>query len=145
MSEKSENIREKFMSLLLRKSCTRKQAEEFLSRQKVTESEFDALMNEAEELGLIDDLIFAKLFIDGHLSWGNLKISHELSMRGVSRENINLAFEDAESEIERASEIVRSLRKTGIDERKIMNRLLSRGFSSKAVRSALNEEEDMNF
>ena len=141
----NENIREKFMSLLLRKSCTRKQAEEYLSRQRVTESEFDALMNEAEELGLIDDLIFAKLFVDGHLSWGNLKISHELSMRGISRDNINSALEEAESESERASEIVRSLRKTGLDERKIMNRLLSRGFSSKAVRSALNEEEEMNF
>lgn len=139
-----ENIREKFMSLLLRKSCTRKQAEEYLSRQKITENEFDTLMNEAEELGLIDDLIFAKLFIDGHLNWGNLKISHELSMRGVSRENINLALDEAESESERAVEIVRSLRKTGLDERKIMNRLLSRGFSSRTVRSALNED-DMNF
>ena len=133
------------MSLLLRKSCTRKQAEEFLSRQSISEEDFDALMNEAKELGLIDDLIFAKLFVDGHLSWGNLKISHELSMRGVSRDDINSALEEAESEIERASEIVKSLRKTGIDERKIMNRLLSRGFSSRAVRSALNEEEEMKF
>lgn len=129
------------MSLLLRKSCTRKQAEEFLSRQNITENDFEALMNEAEELGLIDDLIFAKLFIDGHLSWGNLKISHELSMRGVSHDDINAALEETESESERAREIVRSLRKTGLDERKITNRLLSRGFSNKAVRSALNEEE----
>ena len=134
----NENIREKFINLLLRKSCTRKQAEEFLSRQNISEEDFDALIGEAEELGLIDDLIFAKLFIDGHLSWGNLKISHELSMRGVSRENINIALEDFDDEAERAEEIVKSWRKSGIEEKKITARLLSRGFTSRAVRSALN-------
>ena len=138
----TDEIREKFIAMLLRKSCTRKQAEEFLSRQKINEQDFDALINEAEDLGLINDLIFAKLFIDGHLSWGNLKLSHELAVRGVSRENINLALEESESESERAGELVKSLRKSGVDERKITARLLSRGFTSRAVRKALDENEN---
>lgn len=137
-----DEVKEKFFAHLLRKTCTKKQAEEYLLRQKLESSEiFDALIDEAEDSGLIDDSAFARLFADGHLSWGNMKIAHELGARGISRENISLALDEADNEAIRASEIVKSLRKSGIDERKIRNRLLSRGFSGKAVRSALNNDQ----
>lgn len=132
-----DEIREKFFTHLLRKTSTRKQAEDYLSRQKIESLEvFDALINEAEDMNLINDAAFAKLFVDGHLSWGNMKIAHELGARGISREDISLALDEADDEVIRAGEIVKRLRKSGIEERKIVNRLLSRGFSRKAVRLA---------
>ena len=126
-----EDAREKFFAYLLRKPCTRKQAEEYLSRMKYPE----AFMNEAADAGLIDDEAYARLFVDGHLHWGNLKIEHELSARGVSREEIESALDDAESETKRAEELAASWRKSGLDDRKIQTRLLSRGFTNRAVRS----------
>ena len=130
-----DEAREKFFSFLLRKTCTRKQAEEYLNRQKLPEGYYDAIMNEAEETGLIDDLTYAKLFAEGHLSWGNAKISHELGMRGVSRNDIETALDDTENEEKRAAELAEAWRKSGIEERKITARLISRGFANRAVRS----------
>ena len=92
----NDEAREKFFAFLMKRPCTHKQAEEYLSRMKLPFS----LMNEAEDMGLIDDLGYSRLFVDGHLKWGNAKIAHELDMRGVSRSDINEALDDAEDEAE---------------------------------------------
>ena len=128
--------RDKFFAYLLRKTSTKKQAREYLHRMKLPES----LLDEATDAGLIDDLAYARLFADGHTSWGNAKISHELSMRGVSRENIRSALDDIADESERAREISGSLRESGVEERKIKSRLISRGFTDRAVNEALREK-----
>ena len=124
---------------MLKRPCTRKQAEDFLLRSKLSADEryVNLLMHEAEDSGLIDDLTYAKLFIEGHLSWGNAKITYELSSKGVEREDIDAALNDSQDEISRAVEIIESLRKSGISELKLRTRLLNRGFSSKSVREAL--------
>ena len=127
--------REKFFAYLLRRPCTHKQAREYLRKMKLPE----ALIDEAQNSGLIDDLAFAKLFADGHLHWGNIKIAHELSMRGVSRENIRIALDEIADESERAREISDGLRESGFDDRKIKSRLISRGFTNRAVNEALRE------
>jgi SOS response regulatory protein OraA/RecX len=140
MTDDMNELTQKFFAFLTKRPCTRKQAYEYLSRQKINENDIDALMNEAESSGLIDDLTFAKLFAEGHLTWGNLKIAYELSMRGISRENINAALDEVEDEVTRAYEIVNSLREKQVDNRKITSRLISRGFTSRAIRSALKGE-----
>ena len=85
---KTDEIKEKFFSFLLKKTCTTKQAEEFLSRSKLPENFIKSLMLEAQNMGLIDDGAFAKLFIEGHLHWGNAKIIYELKSKGISHETI---------------------------------------------------------
>ena len=134
----NEQVREKFFDALLRRPSTRRQAEEFLSRQNLSDEDREALLDEAENTGLIDDGAFARLFAEGHLQWGNLKIAHELSARGVSREDIADALEECEDESERACELAESWRKVGIEERKIQSRLLSRGFTNHAISSIKN-------
>ena len=131
----NETVREKFFNALLRRPSTRKQAHDMLRREKLTDDEREALMNEAEDTGLIDDEAFARLFVDGHLQWGNLKIAYELGARGVSREEIESALDEAVSEAERANELAEGWRKSGIEDRKIQSRLLSRGFTNRAIRS----------
>ena len=131
-------VREKFFNHLLRRPCTRKQSEEYLARLNLDERVFEALMNEADETGLIDDEGYAKLFADGHTNWGNAKISYELGARGVSRDNIKTALQEIDDECARAAEISDGWRKSGIDERKIKSRLMSRGFTEKAVRSVMS-------
>ena len=95
-------------------------------------------MNEAELSGLIDDLTFAKLFVEGHLHWGNAKIFYELNSKGISHENINNALEESEDENSRAYELSESWKKIGLSDKKIYSRLLSRGFSNRAAREALS-------
>ena len=133
--DRENESREKFFAFLLRRPCTRKQAREYLHKMKFPES----LLGEAEGAGLIDDAAYARLFADGHVSWGNAKISYELSMRGVSRENIRLALDDIDDEADRARGIADGLRKSGLEERKIAARLMSRGFTNRAVNEALSE------
>ena len=134
----NEAVREKFFDALLRRPSTRRQAEEFLSRQNLSDDDREALLEEADNTGLIDDGAFARLFAEGHLQWGNLKIAHELSARGVSREDIADALEECEDESERACELAESWRKGGLEERKIHSRLLSRGFTNHAINSIKN-------
>ena len=90
----------------------------------------------------MDDEAYARLFADGHLQWGNLKIAHELRMRGVDGEDIAAALDEAESESKRAREIAEGWRKSGVEDRKIQSRLLSRGFTNRAVRYALSRKDD---
>ena len=137
-----DTLREKFFSALLRRPSTSRQAREFLERSGASEEVTADLLSEAEDSGFIDDASFARLFVEGHLHWGNLKIAHELSARGVSRDAVSLVLEEAEDESKRACEIAESWRKSGLEERKIYSRLLSRGFSNRAVSSALNRKDD---
>ena len=132
-----DELREKFFAFILKRPCTHKQANEYLSRMNINDDVIDSLMNEAESSGLIDDLTYAKLFAEGHSSWGNLKITYELSSRGISRENINIALDDIDDEVSRACELADSWKRMNVDAKKITARLMSRGFTSRAVRSAL--------
>ena len=134
-----DELREKFFAFILKRPCTHKQANEYLSRMNINDDVIDSLMNEAESSGLIDDLTYAKLFAEGHLSWGNLKITYELSSRGISRENINTALDDIDDEVSRACELADSWKNMNVDAKKITARLMSRGFTSRAVRSALRD------
>ena len=132
-------LREKFYNALMRKPLTIKQAHEFLTRTKAPDEIIDLLIKESENTGLLDDFTYSRLFIEGHLHWGNSKIFYELSSKGVSRENINSALDDSESESKRACELAENWRDYGLDERKIAARLRSRGFTNRAIDKALLE------
>ena len=139
------NLREKFFDFLLKKPCTSGQAAGYLSSLNVPEEIFDSLMDEAINMALIDDSAYAKLFADGHLTWGNAKIIYELSRRGVSRDNINEALNESEDENSRAYQLADDWGKLGIDEQKIVKRLLSRGFSHRSARTSgidINNERE---
>ncbi len=134
----AEELREKFFSAVLRRPSTKKQAWEIL--EKYGAGEFaEGLMREAEDYGLVDDEAYAKLFAEGHLRWGNLKIAHELRMRGVDGESIAVALGEADSEEDRARELAEGWRKSGVEDRKIVSRLLSRGFTNRVVRYVSND------
>ena len=135
--EELAELREKFYKSLTKKPLTMQQAQEFLERRKVPDSIIDALIQEAEGIGLIDDLSYSRLFIEGHLNWGDAKITYELSARGISRKDIHSALEMSEPEAQRAGELAQSWRDYGLDERKIAARLRSRGFTNRAITHSL--------
>ena len=132
-------LREKFYNALMRKPLTIKQAQEFLTRSPAPDEIINLLINEAQNTGLLDDFTYSKLFIEGHLHWGNAKIFYELSAKGISRGIINSALDESESESQRACELAQNWKDYGLDERKIYARLRSRGFKNRAIDKALLE------
>lgn len=139
-----DELREKFFDFLLKKTYTEKQAQEFLNKLKIPDDKKDFLMREAQDMGLIDDEAYANLFAEGHESWGNAKISYELSQRGIQKENINIALENIPEEFERVKEIYDSLKNT-YDDKKIQSRLLNRGFSLRAINKILKNKNDIDY
>ncbi len=145
INENPGEIREKFFNFLLKKPCSSGDAEEYLSKHGVPEEYKNLFLTQASNLGLIDDAAYAKLFVEGHLTGGNAKIIYELARRGFSRDEIDTALDESEDEISRACELAEDWRKIGLDERKIMNRLLSRGFSRSSVNEAKKQESGTKF
>ena len=58
-------------------------------------------------------------------------------MRGISREDINVALDETEDEVSRACELSESWKRMNVDAKKITARLMSRGFTGRAVREAM--------
>ena len=55
-----------------------------LHRQGLCGDEADSLVRDAHDLGMVDDEAYARLFVEGHQSWGNRRIRDDLRRRGVS-------------------------------------------------------------
>ncbi|SMG21131.1 regulatory protein RecX [Dethiosulfovibrio salsuginis] len=93
----------------------------------------DGLLDRYEELGLIDDQVYAVLFVDSHPDWSIRRISDSLREKGVSRDFIAYALEEGEiDEDQRAAELVRGWRPS-VEDRRIVGRLERRGFPRSVI------------
>ena len=136
-----DETRDWFLSLLLRRSCTRREAEGRLRRRGTDPAMSEALLAEAQEMGLLDDAAYARLFVEGHESWGRGRIAFELGQRGISDEDIQAALEEVD-EVERATALAVPWHESGLETRKLVARLYRRGFDGRAIRSACRSLED---
>ncbi len=102
----------------------------------------EALVAEAQEMGLLDDAAYARLFAESHTSWGNRRIAYELGHRGVSEDDIQAGLEEIPGEEDRLRPFVSSWRESGLEERKIVARFYRRGFSGRAIRAACQHQDD---
>ena len=137
MNNNYNKSREKFFNFLLKEPKTKSKAKAYLSHTSLSDEESEKLIHEAEEMGLIDDFTYALLFVDGHLMWGNAKIAFTLRQKGISNDAVLYALDKSEDEISRASELATQWKKSGLDERKIITRLLSRGFKNSSAHEAV--------
>ncbi len=97
----------------------------------------DALLDRYEELGLIDDKVYAVLFVDSRPDWSIRRISDSLREKGVRRDLIAQALEEGEiDEDQRAAELVRGWRPS-VEDRRIVGRLERRGFPRSVIFRAL--------
>lgn len=99
-------------------------------------NEADALIRECRKLQLLDDAVYACLYVEGHDSWGCDRIAYELSRRGVSRENIRFALEGKDEEAS-ARDLAERWLADGLEARRIADRLRRRGFSGRTIRSVI--------
>ena len=99
--------------------------------------EADNLTRDARDLGMVDDEAYARLFVEGHQSWGNRRIRDDLRRRGVCDALLRRALDErSPGEEETAYLLCRELAETGLHEESIVPRLLRRGFSVSTAREA---------
>lgn len=129
-----------FLGLLSRRSYTRQEAARRLKDRGVSDGAAAALLGEAQEMGLLDDAAYARLFAEGHASWGNDRIAYELRRRGISSEGIQSALEEVDEE-ERLRVLIEPWLEGGLEMRKIIARLQRRGFNNRTIWSVCNEDD----
>ncbi|MBL3592903.1 MAG: RecX family transcriptional regulator [Synergistaceae bacterium] len=129
--------------LLDRGVYTRRQLEERLRKRGASEEESGPLLDEMEELGFVDDGLYARLFVEAHPERGSLRLKDDLRRRGVGQSLIEevLAERDDGTEERAALELAREWRERGVELRLIAARLLRRGFPSAIVRLTLDRLE----
>jgi SOS response regulatory protein OraA/RecX len=130
-----ENLRAYLYRLLTKRPCTRKEAEDRLVARGAGSAEALDLVSEFAALGMIDDASWARLFAEGHESWGEARLRYEMERRGVDEKTIALTLVESGDEREKARPLVENWIARGVEWEKIAARLCRRGFSARTVRS----------
>lgn len=139
MKKRNTDLRTYLYRLLSGRPYTRREVVERLARGGADRNEAVTLADEFCDIGLIDDETYARLFVEGHDSWGNDRIRYELRRRGVDDDTIASALSGGD-EYEKARPLVVSWSAQGLEWNKIAARLARRGFSSRTLRS-LREDD----
>lgn len=112
-----------------------------LAARGASEEEGDELIGRLQEGGYLDDRAYALLFVDSKEEWGRLRLRDELRRRGVAGDFIREALEEVDEET-RAAALVADWLPMGADEKKIMGRLLRRGFSFSTCKKVIERACD---
>ena len=132
--KKETDHRSTLYRLLSSRACTGWEAAERLVQRGLDRSAAEDLVTEFQNLGLIDDRLYAQLFVEGHESWGRERIRGELRRLGIEPDVARSALEDLD-EIERAQRLFSAWSDQGLPWEKITSRLMRRGFSGRVIRS----------
>lgn len=138
--------REKAFEILSGKSATRKMISDALLQKKYDPDAVDAVCNELEENGFIDDRAYADLFLEyaAEKLWGERKIRYELSLKGVDSNTIEDAMEDFTPIDKYALADAIECKYRGLDLRdirvkqRVQRYFAARGFGWQLINSALN-------
>jgi len=113
-----------------------------------------AIITRYEELGLVDDKLFAEQWIQSRLKkpYGRKRIEYELIQKGVNKHIITACLDNAFAEFEEQKTVLNLAKhqaakyKPGLKKNKLRQRLYAylsrRGFSSTAIFHAINHYED---
>ena len=147
-------------TILLRKltaaPATRAQLAALLARKGVPDDVAARVLDRYEEVGLVDDAVYAQLWVRSRQAGRGLSrraLRHELHAKGVSDEVVAAALEEVDGEDERAAAEALVRRKLsslrGVDAaartRRLMGMLARKGYSSgmaaAVVREVLRDDE----
>jgi len=152
--EKKLNLKLKALSLLGRRAHSKRELFNKLRRHSSDTKLIEECLSDLEQKGLIDDKIFATLYIQDKIrwkKWGRPKIKVELFKRGITKEIINEVIEnffDSNLEKEKILELVRKklnqfkgiIADKKIIYQKLMYYLVSKGYDIELVIEILKKE-----
>lgn len=137
-----EEHRLRIFRLLSRAPRPEREVRERLAGQGATPEETQALIAEFRGMRLLDDALYACLFVEGHESWGNDRIACELSRRGIALQDVVSALEGRDEEAQ-ARALAAGWLAGGMETRRIVGRLRRRGFSGRTIRSVIEGKDEV--
>lgn len=145
MNEKAYNYAIKY----LKNIKTKKDVYDYLIRKGFTDEETSEVCDYIEEVGLVDDDLYVKFFVEDSFlikNKGARKIVYELKQRGIDDDKINEAIEEASDmqydALKEAYERKLEATKSETDEYKRKNKiirfLISRGFDYSDIKDIVD-------
>lgn len=145
MNEKAYNYAIKY----LKNIKTKKDVYDYLIRKGFTDEETSEVCDYIEEVGLVDDDLYVKFFVEDSFrikNKGARKIVYELKQRGIDDDKINEAIEEASDmqydALKEAYERKLESTKSETDEYKRKNKiirfLISRGFDYSDIKDIVD-------
>ncbi|AVM66825.1 hypothetical protein C3V37_02790 [Peptostreptococcaceae bacterium oral taxon 929] len=145
MNEKAYNYAIKY----LKNIKTKKDVYDYLIRKGFTDEETSEVCDYIEEVGLVDDDLYVKFFVEDSFrikNKGTRKIVYELKQRGIDDDKINEAIEEAsdmqydalKEAYERKLESTKSENDQYKRKNKIIRFLLSRGFDYSDIKDIVD-------
>lgn len=145
MNEKAYNYAIKY----LKNIKTKKDVYDYLIRKGFTNEETSEVCDYIEEVGLVDDDLYVKFFVEDSFrikNKGARKIVYELKQRGIDDDKINEAIEEASDmqydALKEAYERKLEATKSETDEYKRKNKiirfLISRGFDYSDIKDIVD-------
>lgn len=145
MNEKAYNYAIKY----LKNIKTKKDVYDYLIRKGFTDEETSEICDYIEEVGLVDDDLYVKFFVEDSFrikNKGTRKIVYELKKRGIDDEKIEEAIEEAgdmeyealKEAYERKLEATKSETDPCKRKNKIIRFLISRGFDYSDIKDIVD-------
>lgn len=145
MNEKAYNYAIKY----LKNIKTKKDVYDYLIRKGFTDEETSEVCDYIEEVGLVDDDLYVKFFVEDSFrikNKGARKIVYELKQRGIDDDKINEAIEEAsdmqyealKEAYERKLEATKSETDKYKRKNKIIHFLISRGFDYSDIKDIVD-------
>lgn len=145
MNEKAYNYAIKY----LKNIKTKKDVYDYLIRKGFTDEETSEVCDYIEEVGLVDDDLYVKFFVEDSFrikNKGARKIVYELKQRGIDDEKINEAIEEVsdmqyealKEAYERKLEATKSETDQYKRKNKIIRFLISRGFDYSDIKDIVD-------
>lgn len=145
MNEKAYNYAIKY----LKNIKTKKDVYDYLIRKGFTDEETSEVCDYIEEVGLVDDDLYIKFFVEDSFrikNKGARKIVYELKQRGIDDDKINEAIEEAsdmeyealKEAYERKLEATKSETDQYKRKNKIIRFLISRGFDYSDIKDIVD-------
>ncbi len=144
-----EKIRELALTALERRRRTRSELSRILRRKGVRPADYDPILDRLTEVGLIDDLEYARVFIARRAASkprGARLLRNELLVKGVAPDLIDTALDERDEEADPVDDALRALkpriaRLAALEPRdrkaKAWQYLARRGFSGDVIERAV--------
>ena len=139
--------REKALRLLDYRPRSSKEIERRLAKAGFAQEVVEETLKRLEELGLIDDLQFARVWINHRKALGKTRIKWELRQKGVSNDVVEEALSAVDPEMEYQSAVKAARSRWGKDKdpdkrtrrRRLAAFLQRKGFGWDVINGVLNE------
>ena len=136
---------EKCMRQIDMRPRTRQELEKYLIGKEYGEGVIDAAIQKLQSYNYIDDLEFAKIYIESYKKrWGRLKIEYMLKNKGIEPDILQEAFLEFKCQTNEAHKLL--IKHTGFKEfnkQKAYAHLIQKGFDTDTIKQAISliEEE----